>query len=100
DRPGSAFREAESRAATPKRGTPERRIAGKRFYLLNDVWTDKDYKPGKEMAEVTIIRDSDLYKEVLAKRNGLKTYFTRFDEKERAIIVYKDTVYKLEPPKK
>lgn len=100
DQGGRAFRENKSRSATPKRGTPERRINGKKFYLLNDVWTDKDYKPEKEMAVVTIARNSDLYKEVLAKRSALKTFFTQFDEQERAIIVYKDTVYRLVPPEK
>jgi len=100
DQGGRAFRENKSRSAAPKRGTPERKINGKKFYLLNDVWTDKDYKPEKEMAVVTIARNSDLYKEVLAKRSALKTFFTLFDEQERAIIVYKDTVYRLVPPEK
>jgi hypothetical protein len=100
DQPGRAFRKSESRPATPKRGTPERKISGKKFYLLNDVWTDKDYKPEKEMAMVKIVRNSDLYKELLAKRSGLKTFFTQFDEQESAIIVYKDTVYRLVPPEK
>jgi hypothetical protein len=100
EQPGRAFREGKPRAATPKRGTPERRAGGKKFYLLGDVWTDKDYKPEKEMPVVTLVRDSDLYKEVLAKNNGLKIYFSRFVEKERVIIVYKDTVYKINPPEK
>lgn len=76
---------------------PERRIVGKRFLFRDDTWTDKDFNADKDLPVVTIIRDSNVYKEVLAKRAGLKPYLTGFAETERAIIVYKGTVYKLIP---
>ena len=67
------------------------------FWLHDNTWTDKDYDPSKEMPSVTIIHDSDVFKEVIAKKSGLKTYLAAFAENERAIIVFKGTVYKLIP---
>ncbi len=76
---------------------PERKILGKKFSLRDDVWTDKDYDPDKNQPVVNIIRDSNVYKEVLGKQAGLKAYLDAFREGERAIIVYKGKVYKLIP---
>lgn len=75
----------------------EKRINKKDFFFRDNTWTDKDFDPGKNLPVVTIIRDSNVYKEVLAKRAGLKPYLDGFSENERAIIVYKGTVYKLIP---
>ncbi len=75
----------------------QRRIGSKRFLLKENTWTDRDFDPGKDLPVVTIIRDSNVYKEELAKRAGLKLYLDAFTGKERAIIVYKGTVYKLIP---
>jgi len=75
----------------------EKSIRGKKFLFKDDTWTDKDFDPEKDLPVVTIIRDSNVYKEVLGKRAGLKPYLTAFAETERAIIVYKGTVYKLIP---
>jgi hypothetical protein len=85
-----------SEAVKPK-PREERKIHKKRFLLRADVWTDKDYNPLKEMPVITIIRDSDVYREVMTKHGGLKPYFAGFGEHDRAIIVFKGTVYKLIP---
>jgi hypothetical protein len=74
-----------------------KRISKKDFFFRDNTWTDKDFDPGKNLPVVTIIRDSNVYKEVLVKRAGLKPYLDGFSENERAIIVYKGTVYKLIP---
>ncbi len=97
----SRLRDSKDEAKSRAKGTPEIKIGGKKFYFLNDTWTDKDYKPEKEMPVVPVVRGSALYKELLTKNAGLKIYFEseRFAE-ERAIIVYKNTVYKLSPPEK
>jgi hypothetical protein len=79
------------------RGSAMRKVGSKKFWLFKDTWTDKDYNPDKEMPVVTIERDSDIYKEMLTKRSGLKLYLMSFVEGERAIIVYKGTVYRLVP---
>lgn len=97
----SRLRDSKDEAKFRAKGTPEIRVGGKKFYFLNNTWTDKDYKPEKEMPVVPVVRGSALYKELLTKNAGLKIYFEseRFAE-ERAIIVYKNTVYKLSPPEK
>jgi hypothetical protein len=76
---------------------PQKKIGNKKFFFKDNTWTDKDFDPSKDLPVVTIIRDSNVYKEELAKRTGLKPYVERFTGTERAIIVYKGTVYKLIP---
>jgi len=75
----------------------EKRLGNKRFSLKSDTWTDKDFDPDKDLPIVTVIRDSNVYTELLATRAGLKPYLGGFAPAERAIIVYKGTVYKLIP---
>jgi len=93
----SAMRDGRLNESARTRGTAERKVGSKRFWLRGDTWTDKDYSPIKEMPVVTIVRDSDVYRELIAKRAGLKVYLTGFNENDRAILVYKGTVYKLIP---
>ncbi len=75
----------------------EKRVNGKKFFFKEGAWTDKDFDPAKDLPIVTIIRDSNVYKEVHAKRSGLRPFLTSFPSSERAIIVYRGTVYKLIP---
>jgi len=75
----------------------EKKVYGKNFTFREGTWIDKDFDPDKDFPVVTIIRDSNVYKEVLSKRAKLKPFFTGFSPTERAIIVYKGTVYKLIP---
>jgi len=75
----------------------ERKVGGRKFLFRDGAWTDKDFDPNKDLPIVTVIRDSNVYKELLSKRTGLKPIMDRFAPTERAIIVYKGTVYKLIP---
>jgi hypothetical protein len=93
----SAMRDGRLNESSRTRGTAERKVGNKKFWLRGDTWTDKDYSPIKEMPVVTIVRDSDVYRELIAKRAGLKVYLIGFNENDRAILVYKGTVYKLIP---
>jgi hypothetical protein len=95
--PKMAMRDSGPGDSVRAKPREERKVSNKKFFLRGDVWTDKDYNPLKEMPVVTIVRDSDVYREVMAKHSGLKQYFTNFGERDRAIIVYKGTVYKLIP---
>ena len=96
--PKLAIRDNETASLSKNgKGLPEKKINGKRFWLRDDIWTDKDYDPIKELPVVTIVRDSDVFHEVMTKRSGLKPFFTSFGDHDRAIIVYKGTVYKLIP---
>jgi hypothetical protein len=72
-------------------------LRGKKFFLIDGTWTDKDYSAEKDLPTITLVRDSNVYKELLAKRASLKPYLSYFSGNERAIIVYKGTVYKLIP---
>ncbi|HSB08358.1 MAG TPA: zf-HC2 domain-containing protein [Blastocatellia bacterium] len=90
------LRDSSANEAVPPR-TADREIRGKKFFLKDGTWTDKDYNPDKDLPTITLIRDSNVYKEVLAKRTSLKPYLDQFYPSERAIIVYKGTVYKLIP---
>ena len=80
-----------------ERASNLRKINKKTFFLINDTWTDKDYKRDKELPVITLVKDSDVYKEVVSKRADLLKFFLSFAANERAIIVYKNTVYKLIP---
>ncbi|HEY6333015.1 MAG TPA: zf-HC2 domain-containing protein [Blastocatellia bacterium] len=75
----------------------ERKVEGKKFRLINGVWTDKLFNPNKEMPYVTLVRDSDVYKALIAKNADLGAYLNGFGAAERAIIVYKKIVYRLVP---
>jgi hypothetical protein len=90
----------KSRLSDPGRsrgGASERKVGGKKFWLKDGTWVDKDYNPDKDMPVVSIIRDSDVYKEHLAKRQGMRSYLTGFDEDQRVIFIYKGTVYIIVP---
>ena len=84
-------------AASEVATLPERKIDGKTFQLQDGVWTDRGFDSNKNMPVVNIVRDSNVYKELIVKQAGLKSYLDAFTENERAIIVYKGKVYKLIP---
>lgn len=93
----SAIRALRDTASTEAVRPTERKLGNKKFSLKDDTWTDKDFDPDKDLPIVTVIRDSNVYNELLAKQVGLKPYLGGFPPAERAIIVYKGTVYKLIP---
>jgi hypothetical protein len=77
--------------------SPERIIGKRTFWLSRGVWTDSEYNSDRKFPVVTVVRDSDVYKELLEKNNKLKVFLKGFTETERAIIVFKNTVYNLIP---
>lgn len=93
----AAIRALRDSASTEAVRPTERKLGNKKFSLKDDIWTDKDFDPDKDLPIVTVIRDSNVYNELLAKQVGLKPYLGGFPPAERAIIVYKGTVYKLIP---
>jgi Putative zinc-finger len=92
----SRFQPPSREAARAPRG-PSRKVGNHTFWLRGDVWTDKDYDPNKEMPVVTIIRDSDVYNDLLAKEEKIKPFLTGFTGDARVIFIFKGTVYKLIP---
>jgi hypothetical protein len=77
----------------------ERRVDTKRFRMQAGVWTDRDFKPAREIPAVTLIRDTEVYKSALEKQPGLKTFLAGFGSDERVVVVYKGIVYKILPSK-
>ena len=77
--------------------SPEKTVGKKTFWLSRGVWTDSEYNSDRKLPVVTVVRDSDVYKELLEKNNKLTVFFKGFNETERAIIVFKNTVYNLIP---
>ena len=93
----SSMRALRDSSSTEAVRLTERRVGNKRFLLKNDTWTDRSFKPDQDLPVVTVIRDSNVYNELLSKQAGLRTYLGGFTGSERAIIVYNGTVYKLIP---
>jgi hypothetical protein len=79
------------------RASASRKVDNKTFWLIDDVWTDKDYRKDKELPVVTLTKDSDVYKEVLEKHANLQKFFKSFAANEKIIVVYKGTVYRVQP---
>jgi len=77
--------------------SPERKVGKKSFWLSRGIWTDSEYNSDQKLPVVTVVRDSDVYKEMLEKNNKLKSFFKGFSETESAIIVFKGAVYNLIP---
>lgn len=94
--PGSSkFRDSNSEAV--RSASSSLKVGGRKFWLKDDIWIDKDYNPKKEMPMITVFRDSDVYRELLSKHSGMRPFLTGFTETARVIFIYKGTVYKLIP---
>ena len=96
-RPAAKLSLRDTNVGTESVRAEQKEFKGKKFSFRDGAWTDKDFDPNKDLPVVTIIRDSNTYKELISKRAGLRSIMERFTPAERAIIVYKGTVYKLIP---
>jgi Putative zinc-finger len=76
---------------------PSRRVGNHQFSLRDGTWMDRDYDPSKDRPAVTVIRDSDVYRDLLAKEEKIKPFLTEFPADVRVIFVFKDKVYILIP---
>ena len=61
------------------------------------MWVDKDYKPGKDVDIRPLVRDSDNYRELLAKDPKIEPFLKGFPHNARVIFKFKGVVYKLVP---
>jgi hypothetical protein len=77
--------------------SPEKTVGKKTFWLSRGVWTDSEYNSDRKLPVVTVVRDSDVYKDILERNKKLKVFLTAFRGTESAIIVFKNTVYSLIP---
>ncbi|HKQ06658.1 MAG TPA: hypothetical protein VJ464_16110 [Blastocatellia bacterium] len=76
-----------------------RKVGSHQFWLHDGTWMDRDYDSGKGLPVVQVIRDSDVYRDLLAKEEKIKPFFTGFPSDARVIFVFKDKVYILIPQK-
>ena len=69
-----------------------RHVAGKTFYLIDDVWTDSEFKAGSSLPETVVVFGSDEYFALLKRNTKLGSYFSLG---ERVVVVFEGRVYKV-----
>lgn len=69
-----------------------RRLAGKTFYLIDDVWTDSEFKSESRLPETVVSFGSEEYFALLKQHPKLGSYFSLA---ERVLVVYEGRVYKV-----
>ena len=72
-----------------------RRIDGKTFYLIDDVWTDSEFKREARLPETVLVFGSDEYFALLKQHPKLGSYFSLG---QRVIVVWEGRVYKVNAP--
>jgi Ca-activated chloride channel family protein len=69
-----------------------RRVAGKTFYLIDDVWTDSEFKAESKLPETVLVFGSDEYFALLQQNSKLGSYFSLG---ERVVVVLEGRVYRV-----
>ena len=69
-----------------------RRAGGKTFYLIDDVWTDSEFKPESKLPETVLNFGSEEYFALLRQYPKLSSYFSLA---ERVVVVYEGRVYRV-----
>jgi Ca-activated chloride channel homolog len=69
-----------------------RRVQGKTFYLIDDVWTDSEFKAESALPETVLVFGSDEYFALLKQNPKLGSYFALG---ERVVVVIEGRVYRV-----
>jgi Ca-activated chloride channel family protein len=69
-----------------------RRAGGKTFYLVDEVWTDSEYKPDSKLPETVVSFGSEEYFALLKQLPKLGSYFSLA---ERVVVVFEGRVYRV-----
>ena len=69
-----------------------KRVAGKTFYLIDNVWTDSEFKAETRLPETVLVFGSDEYFALLKQHPKLANYFSLG---ERVIVVLEGRVYRV-----
>lgn len=80
------------RVTEDKRKDAVRRADGKTFYLIDDVWTDSEFKPESQLPETVLVFGSDEYFALLKQNPKLAAYFALG---ERVVVVIDRRVYRV-----
>jgi hypothetical protein len=70
-----------------------RQIAGKTFYLVNDVWTDSLFKEDEKLPIVVLKFGEDEYFDLIGREPKLADYFALG---QRVVVVWEGKVYRVE----
>ena len=73
-------------------GSAVRRVAGKTFYLRDEVWVDSELKPDTKLPETVLTFGSDAYFELLKQKPTLAQYFALG---ERVVVVFEGRIYRV-----
>jgi hypothetical protein len=69
-----------------------RRVAEKTFYLVDDVWTDSEFKAESHLPETALVFGSDAYFALVKQNPKLGSYFSLG---ERVVVVFEGRVYRV-----
>ncbi|HJQ27025.1 MAG TPA: zf-HC2 domain-containing protein [Blastocatellia bacterium] len=92
--PASAFRSPSRESRVPSL-----KVGGHQFWLHEGTWTDREFDPAKGLPHTQVMRDSDQYRDLLARKEKIKPFLTEFPADARVIFVFDGTVYYLIPQK-
>lgn len=67
-------------------------VAGKTFYLIDNVWTDSEFKRDSGLSETVVTFGSDEYFALLKQHPKLGSYFSLG---ERVVVVFEGRVYRV-----
>jgi Ca-activated chloride channel family protein len=73
-------------------GSAVRRVAGKTFYLRDEVWVDSELKPDTKLPETSLTFGTDAYFELLKQKPNLAQYFSLG---ERVVVVFEGRIYRV-----
>lgn len=90
-------REQQDAAKLKEEGRTDavRRVASKTFYLIDDVWTDSEFKADARLPETVVVFGSDEYFALLKQNSKLARYFSLG---ERVVVVFEGRVYRVNAP--
>ncbi|HXQ72060.1 MAG TPA: VIT and VWA domain-containing protein [Pyrinomonadaceae bacterium] len=69
-----------------------RRVGGKTFYLIDNVWTDSEFKAESNLPETALTFGSDEYFALLKQTPKLASFFSLG---ERVVVVFEGRVYRV-----
>jgi hypothetical protein len=69
-----------------------RRVEGKTFYLIDNVWTDSEFKTDSRLPETKVAFGSDEYFALLKQIPKLGSFFSLG---ERVVVVFEGRVYRV-----
>jgi Ca-activated chloride channel family protein len=72
-----------------------RRVSGKTFYLVEEVWTDAEFKPESHLPETVLVFGSDDYFALLKQHAKLGSYFALG---QRVVVLFDGRVYRVNAP--